>query len=251
MLSSREFYLRQVQLTASLTSSSYLNHIPAIRHLMHQPLAFTQPVTFLVGENGAGKSTLIEGIAAACGFNPEGGTRNLRFSTHTTHSELWNHLTLVRSPHQPRDGFFLRAESFYNVATSIDQLDAEYGFGPPLIDRYGGVSLHEQSHGESFLALVHNRLEGNGLYILDEPEAALSPMRLMALIVEIDRLVQSNSQLIIATHSPMLMTYPNAQILLIDETGIHPTDWRDTPHVQITRRFLENPSRMLHELLDD
>lgn len=169
------------------------------------------PVTFLVGENGSGKSTLLEAIAVSCGFNAEGGTRNFTFSTRATHSELGEYITVAKRRY-PRDGFFLRAESFYNVATNIDEMDEEPSFSPRLIDSYGGVSLHSQSHGESFLALVQNRFGGEGLYLLDEPEAALSPTRQLTLLGEMHQLVERNSQFIIATHSPILMAYPGARI---------------------------------------
>lgn len=244
-------YIRQVRLTEALKDESYLQTLPAVRHLQQHALEFTAPVTILVGENGTGKSTLIEAIAVAFGFNPEGGTKNFLFSTRATHSGLWENLTLVRSPKRARDGFFLRAESFYNVASNIEDMDSEGGLGIPVVESYGGISLHAQSHGESFLALVQNRFGGNGVYILDEPEAALSPMRLMTLMAEMHRLVRKDSQLIIATHSPILMAFPGAQVLQIDESGIHEVDYRQTEHYRITRRFLENPNSILTELLDD
>ena len=177
------------------------------------------------------------------------------FSYHTscstsihTHSELCRHIRLIRHGYA-RDGFFLRAESLYNVATNIDELDAAPGFGPPIINSYGGVSLHRQSHGESFLALVQNRFFGKGLYILDEPEAALSPMRLLTLISEIHALVKKDSQFIIATHSPILMTFPGAEILELSQNGIRSIDYRETEHYQITKRFLDAPEKMLELLI--
>lgn len=242
-------YLTSVRLRHPLPAESYLCGLPAVRYLMEGgTLTFDRPVTFLVGENGTGKSTLLEGIAVACGFNPEGGTRNFSFSTRATHSPLGEYLTPARRRY-PKDGFFLRAESFYNVATHIDELD-ETVPGPRLIDSYGGVSLHHQSHGESFLALVEHRFGGHGLYLLDEPEAALSPARLLTLMVLLDRLVKKDSQFVIATHSPILMAFPGARLYQLGEAGVTAVDYQETEHYQLTRRFLENPERMLHYLLE-
>lgn len=228
----------------------WLRKIPAIAHLMREPLQLHRPITFFVGENGTGKSTLLEAIAVASGFNPEGGTRNFNFSTNDTHSNLSQHLRLVRTRF-PKDGFFLRAESFYNVASYIDQIDSEPGLGGKVIRSYGGISLHDQSHGESFLALVQNRFNSNGFYLLDEPEAALSPMRLMTLMAEIHTLAAGGAQFLIATHSPILMTLPNAQILQFTTEGIEEVSYRETEHFQITKQFLDSPERMLHYLLSE
>ncbi|HWP51226.1 MAG TPA: AAA family ATPase [Clostridia bacterium] len=244
-------YISSVRLNSPVDKSSYLHGLPAVRHLaQEEELAFSGPVTFLVGENGTGKSTLLEAIAVAYGFNAEGGTRNFSFATSTTHSDLYRHLTLVKSAY-PKDGFFLRAESFYNAASYIDELDSIPTSSPPILASYGGKSLHNQSHGESFLALVKNRFGGDGIYLLDEPEAALSPTRLMTLMAYIHALVQKNSQFIIATHSPILMTYPGAQVYELSGAGIALVDYRKTEHYQLTRRFLENPEKMLHYLLDE
>lgn len=243
-------YISEVLFDNQLSRSSYLSELPVIKYLsLHNQIAFSSNVTFFVGENGTGKSTLLEGIAVAYGFNAEGGSRNFHFFTNKTHSELWEHLTLVKKGY-PKDGFFLRAESLYNLATNIDELD-EQGLGPPIINSYGGISLHCQSHGESFLSIIQNRFLGKGLYILDEPEAALSPMRLLQLMVQIDELVKADSQFIIATHSPILMTFPNADILEFSQDGIRSVDYKDTEHYQITKHFLENPEKMLHYLLND
>ena len=241
-------YIDSIRLTSSINENSYLCELPVVKYLANvNELAFSKNVTFLLGENGTGKSTLIEAIAVASGFNAEGGSRNFNFSSSVTHSELYRHLTLSRSSH-PKDGFFLRAESFYNTASYIDELDKIPVPGLPLIDKYGGKSLHKQSHGESFMALVKNRLRGNGLYLFDEPEAALSPSRLMSLLVCIHDLVKNNSQFIIATHSPILMAYPNAEIFQLSEDGILAVDYRETEHYQLTRRFLENPERIFQYL---
>ena len=200
-------------------------------------------VTYFIGENGSGKSTLLEAIAVAWGFNPEGGTKNFNFETHESHSGLWEYLRLSKGVRMARDGFFLRAESFYNVATNIDDLG--------VVDSYGGVSLHHQSHGESFMALVMNRFSGNGLYILDEPEAALSPMRQMALLSRIHALIGKRSQFIIATHSPIIMAYPDATIYHIQQGTITCVPYTETEHYQITREFLNNHSQMLKILLEE
>ena len=244
-------YIDRIYLREPVPADSYLSALPAVRALgdREHPLLFPAGVTFLVGENGTGKSTLLEAVAVACGFNAEGGTRNFDFSTRATHSPLHEYLTVGRTAY-PRDGFFLRAESFYNVATNIDEMDEEPSFSPRLIDSYGGVSLHSQSHGESFLSLVQNRFGGEGLYLLDEPEAALSPTRQLTLLGEMHQLVGRNSQFIIATHSPILMAYPGARIYELSENGIAPVTYRETEHYQLTRRFLEDPERMLRYLLE-
>jgi len=216
--------------------------VPAIRHLT--TLTFDTPVTFFVGENGSGKSTLLEAIAAAFGLNPEGGSKWQRFTTRPSHSQLFRFLTLTKSRDAPTDSYFLRAESFYNLASAVDDT--------ATIDNaeaYGGRSLHAQSHGESFLSLVLNRLKGNGLYLFDEPEAALSPARQLALLAAMHRLVQRRSQFIIATHSPILLGYPGATINLFTEAALTRADYLDTEHYQITKAFLDNPERMLRELL--
>lgn len=240
-------YADRVFLRRELPESSYLNVLPAVNWLKDHRLMLDSPVTFLVGENGSGKSTLLEAIAVACGFNAEGGTRNFSFSTRATHSELGEYITVARRRY-PRDGFFLRAESFYNVATNIDEMDEDFSYGPKVIESYGGVSLHHQSHGESFLALVQNRFGGNGLYLLDEPEAALSPTRQLTLLGEMHQLAEQDSQFIVATHSPILMAYPGARIYQLSENGIEPVQYQETEHYQLTRRFLEDPERMLRYL---
>ncbi len=241
-------YIRCIEMRQLEDLDSYLYDLPAVQHLLKTgELELSSPVTFFVGENGAGKSTLLEAIAVAHGFNPEGGTVNFNFSTRNSHSNLHRAISLGKRQF-PKDGFFLRAESLYNVASNLDDLSSAY---PPLIDSYGGISLHTQSHGESFLSIIQNRFGGNGLYILDEPEAALSPSRLLTLMIEIDRLVKDNSQFIIATHSPVLMAFPNAEVLEFSQSGIRKTDYRETEHYRITKGFLENPERMLRYLLND
>jgi predicted ATPase len=223
--------------------------LPVVRNLTI--IEFHPAVTFIVGENGTGKSTLLEAIAVASGFNPEGGTRNFGFSTRASHSPLHGVLALSRGLRRPRDGFFLRAESFFNVATEIERLDAEPAPAPPIIDSYGGRSLHEQSHGESFFSLVTHRFGGRGLYLLDEPEAALSPSRQLALLARLHQLVLDNSQFIIATHSPILMAYPHAKIILLTEKAVAQVKYTETEHYAVTREFLNKHESMLRELLDE
>ena len=245
----RDLYIRRMSLPEPLPQESYLNELPVIKHLAKEGIDFHKQVTFFVGENGSGKSTLIEALAISQGFNPEGGTKNFRFSTEDSHSELFDYLRVARGFLYPKDGFFLRAESFYNVASSIDRMDREGGPGAPVIGSYGGVSLHRQSHGESFLALAENRFGGNGLYILDEPEAALSPTGLIRLMRRIDWLVNRDSQLIIATHSPMLLTFPDAEIYQIRKDKIESVRFQDTDHYRITVRFLQNPESAIEDIL--
>ena len=222
--------------------------LPALRSF--DQLEFHPKITFFVGENGSGKSTLLEAIAVSLGFNAEGGSKNFRFGTRRSHSELNEYIRIAKGVKRPRDGFFLRAESFFNVATEIENLDAEPAAGPSLIASYGGRSLHEQSHGESFLALMTERFRGQGIYILDEPEAALSPQRQLAVLSRIHDLVLDDSQFIIATHSPILMAYPDACIYLCDQQGIAKVAYEDTEHFQVTRDFLANPERMLRVLME-
>lgn len=220
--------------------SAYPFCLPAVRHL--GKLEFDPAVTFIVGENGCGKSTLLEGLAVALGFNAEGGSKHFNFRTRESHSSLHEYLRLGRGVRLPRDGFFLRAESFFNVATQVDQLG-------DLLPAYGGTSLHEQSHGESFMALLEKRFRGKGLYILDEPEAALSPQRQLAALKRIDQLVQGGSQFVIATHSPILMAYPEASIYVCTPAGIVQRAYEDTEHYQVMHDFMANPHGTLKRLL--
>jgi predicted ATPase len=219
--------------------------LPAVRAL--DRLVFHPDVTFLVGENGSGKSTILEALAINWGFNPEGGSINLRYEGTPTHSALHRCLRTERSIDRPLDGYFLRAESFYNVITEMDRLPLG---GDPLARVYGG-SLHRMSHGEAFLALMLNRFRGRGLYFLDEPEAALSPARQLAVLRRIHHLVEEHSQFVIATHSPILMAYPRATIYQLDEDGITQADYKSTEHYIITREFLTRTDRMLSDLMAD
>ena len=244
-----EGYLRAVRLIRDSVRDFkvYPFAIPSIQSL--DELELDAKVTFLIGENGSGKSTLIEAIAVLAGFNAEGGSKNFRFGTRRSESCLHQFMRPVRGHRRPRDGFFLRAESYFNVATEIERLDAEPSFGGPIIASYGGVSLHEQSHGESFLALATNRFGGDGLYILDEPEAALSPQRQLTLLSIIHELVEERaSQFVIATHSPILMAYPKALLYRLGPSGIERVAYEDTEHYTITRDFLNSPERYFKTL---
>ncbi|OIK12813.1 AAA family ATPase [Bacillus sp. MUM 116] len=242
-------YLRSVQLKRSQVPSfkEYPFNLPSLRSL--DEIDFHPNVTFLIGENGMGKSTLLEAIAIALGFNPEGGSLNFNFSTFDSHSPLGDYLRVIKGINRPSDGFFLRAESFYNVASNIEELDREGG-GPRIIDSFGGVSLHDQSHGEAFFATFLHRFRGNGIFLLDEPEAALSPLRQMSMLTRIHDLVHNHSQFIIATHSPIIMAYPNAKIFEFTEEGIYECPLEETNHYKLMKQFFENKDRMLHHLLN-
>ena len=242
-------YLSEVRLRREAVESfdKYPFSLATVRPL--ESIELHPAATFFVGENGSGKSTLLEAIAVACGFNAEGGSRSFRFGSRNSHSELHRFLRISKGVSRPRDGFFLRAESFFNVATEIEKLDADPGNAPPIGPAYGDRSLHEQSHGEAFLALLLNRFRGHGVYLLDEPEAALSPNRQLCVLTRIHDLVQQKSQFIIATHSPILMAYPDAFIYNFSSKGIERIDYEETEHYQVTKSFLSNPRRMLDVLL--
>jgi predicted ATPase len=219
---------------------SYLREIPSIAGV--EQLTFHKPITFFVGENGSGKSTMLEAIAVAYGFNPEGGTRNYSFSTYDSHSELCNAIRLVRGYKKAGWGYFLRAESFYNVATA----EEEYSKEPGGIPQY----FHQKSHGESFLAMAQSNFKANGVYLLDEPEAALSPQRQLTLLLEIDRCAREDSQFIIVTHSPILLGIPKAEILSFDGGEIHPCEYEETDSYQVTEMFINNREQILKRLLE-
>ncbi|WP_079508702.1 AAA family ATPase [Mesobacillus jeotgali] len=244
-------YVRSISLKKDEVTSfrSYPFNLPSFKNL--DDLVLHPKVTFLIGENGMGKSTLLEAIAVGLGFNPEGGSFNFNFSTYDSHSELGNYLKIIKGVERPKDGFFLRAESFYNVASNIEEMDREEGASPKVIDSFGGQSLHEQSHGEAFFSTFLHRFRGNGIYILDEPEAALSPLRQMSMLTRIHDLVRDNSQLIIATHSPIIMAYPDATIYEFSDEGIFERKLEETSHYRIMKQFFEDRSRMIHHLLSE
>lgn len=234
-------YLQEIYLLRDDIPSfnSYPFNIPSVANL--STLKFNADVTFITGENGAGKSTLIEAIALSLGFGIEGGTKNVQFKTHNNGSQLFNYLKTVKSYKRPSDYYFLRAESFYNVATYMEEVN--------YLEGYGGKSLHSRSHGESFMAAVSMKLKGRGLYIFDEPEAALSPSRQLELLAIINKLVNDHSQFIIATHSPILMAYPNSTIYQLDEVGIKEIKYEESEHYMVTKYFLNNHETMLDEIL--
>ena len=236
-----QLFIQGVQIQwEKIEEYSYLRRIPALQ--FEENLKFSYPITFFVGENGTGKSTLLEGIAVAYGFNPEGGSKNYNFSTYDSHSELHNALRLTKGYQNPGWSYFLRAESFYNVATK----EEEYADPDHPSRKY-----HEKSHGESFLALAQSSFRPHGLYLLDEPEAALSPQRQLTLLIEISRLAKQGAQFIIASHSPILLGIPEAQILSFDEGVIHPCDYTETESYQVTEMFINNREYLLKRLLEE
>lgn len=223
-----------------VSKPDYSFDLPALKNL--RKLDLHPQVTFFVGENGSGKSTLLEAIAIANGLNAEGGSRNMQFTTRASHSMLSEAIKLRCYHALIPDAWFLRAESLFNVATEIETLGAQRN--------YGGRSLHEQSHGESFMSLVENRF-GQGLYFLDEPEAALSPQRQLEFLILLHAVVAKDSQLIIATHSPILMSYPGALIYSFSDQGVHPIAYKETEHYRVTKAFLDSPERMLKHLFEE
>ncbi|WP_338453297.1 AAA family ATPase [Niallia oryzisoli] len=241
-------YIKRVSLNEQHISS--FDHFPLSLPVMKNfhEILFHPNVTYIVGENGMGKSTLLEGIAIALGFNPEGGSLNFNFSSYDSHSNLEQYLRIAKGVYRAEDQFFFRAESYYNLATNIEELDREPGGGGRIIDRFGGKSLHQQSHGEAFFATFIERFQGQGLYILDEPEAALSPLRQLSLLARINELVNQESQFIISTHSPIIMAYPKAKIFELTEEGIIETTLENTNHYIMMKQFFDDKERMLHHL---
>ena len=236
-------YINKVRIEKALNErKEYPYNVPAVRNL--NELEFKNNVTFIIGENGVGKSTLVEAIAISAGFNPEGGSHYMNYKTYNTHSTLYQDFKLIRSAYRNKDGYFLRAESFYNIASEIDRISDNR----QLLRNYGGA-LHNRSHGESFLGVFLNRLSGDGLYIFDEPESALSFSSLLKLLVKINELEKKNSQFIIATHSPVLLAYPNADIYTITNTGLEHTKYHDTAPYLLTKYFILNHEKMINDLL--
>ncbi len=223
-----------------IDTGSYLREIDALKGL--DAMDFRKPVTFFVGENGSGKSTLLEAIAVAYGFNPEGGSRNYYFSTYDSHSELCNAIRIITRLRRPKAGYFLRAESFYNVATN----EPEYVDVNHPSERY-----HEKSHGESFLTIAQNYMRADGIYLFDEPEAALSPQRQLTLLAEIYRCAKEGAQFIIVTHSPILLGIPEADIYSFDMGAVHLCRYEDTDSYVVTEMFINNREHLLHRLLSE
>lgn len=237
----RGFLLSLTVLSDRVSSfDQYPFSIPAIRAF--NSLDFDPRVTFMIGENGSGKSTLIEAIAILAGFNPEGGSKNFRFAARPSESSLHSALRLARSTRREKKGFFLRAETLFNLATEVER---------QALFAYGWEDMHAKSHGEAFLWLVKERFGPNGLYILDEPEAALSPQRQLAMLRLIHDLVQAQCQFIIATHSPILMAYPQATIYQFSPEGIARILYEETEHFEVTQGFLVNHQQYLRHLLSD
>ncbi|MBD8067869.1 AAA family ATPase [Bacillus sp. PS06] len=241
-------YVRALYLKKELIPNEHVFpfNLPIVQRF--KEIAFHPNVTYIVGENGMGKSTLLEAISIGLGFNPEGGTMNFNFSTYHSHSNLDQYIRLIKGVYRPEDSFFFRAETFYNVATNIEELDLESG-GPKIVDSFGGKSLHQQSHGESFFAAFINRFRGNGLYIMDEPEAALSPLRQLSLVSRIHELVNQGSQFIISTHSPIIMAYPDSKIIQLTEDGMDEVTIEETNHYLIMKQFIDDRERLFHHLL--
>jgi predicted ATPase len=220
---------------------AYPFNIPAVREIGN--IEFHPNVTFFVGENGSGKSTVLQALALGLGFGPEGGTRSVQFKTAESVSPLYDVLRLSKGVPKPYDGYFLRAESFFNLATYMDQVG--------YLEGYGNRSLHARSHGEAFMSVLLDKLRGDGIYLMDEPEAALSPSRQLAALSAIHQLVEAASQFIIATHSPILLSYPHARIIRFDGGGVSEVAYEDSEHYLVTRDFLNNYPRRLEQLLGD
>lgn len=221
---------------SKVSRKSYLRDIPAISKLNY--LEFSSPVTCFVGENGTGKSTLLEAMAISFGFNPEGGTENYLFSTHDSHSELHKAVRLSKGTKRPKHGFFLRSESYYNVAT----YDEYYNHEP---------TLHVKSHGEAFLTIAEQDFVPYGLYFLDEPESALSPQSQLAFLYEIYKNAEAGAQFFIATHSLILLGIPNAELLGFDDGEIHKCHYEDTSQYQVMELFINHREQVLKHILDD
>lgn len=220
--------------------------IPAVQHL--EELQLHPVVTFLVGENAAGKSTLLEAMAMACGFPPEGGSKNMNcWDDEEEERSFSSCLKIIRGPRRERDGFFLRAESFFNVATLLERMENNDNF---MQNNYG-TNLHEVSHGESFLSLAQHRFRADSLFFFDEPEAALSPQRQLAFLLVMQELSRKRCQFVIATHSPILMSFPDSWLYEVTDQGFRRSNYQETEHFLITRDFLRDRQRFLRHLFEE
>jgi predicted ATPase len=249
---SREPLVRAVELATPPEPAVAGEHpwnLPVIRAL-EEGLSLHPKVTYLVGENGSGKSTLLEAIAVAAGLNPEGGSSNFAFSTRSSHSDLWQAVRLVRGTRRPSVDYFLRAESVFTAASYIDELAADNP-GLDMLQSYGGRSLHEQSHGESFLSVILNRFGPDGFYVMDEPEAALSAQNCLTCLRRIHELVGEGSQFVIATHSPLVLAYPDATIYECSVSGLEAIRYEQSDMVRVFSGFLADRERLLATLLGD
>ncbi|MFV0362650.1 MAG: AAA family ATPase [Suipraeoptans sp.] len=230
-----------------VSNNSYLKEISSISKLVN--LNFDNEITYFVGENGTGKSTLLEAIAVAYGFNPEGGTLNYNFSTYNDVSELSSEIRISKGYKRPKGNYFFRAESFFNVASKLE----DYRDTTPkevFYERYGGKSLHEQSHGECFLSFFQTN-EREGIYIMDEPEAALSPQSQLTLLIQIARMAKKGSQFIIATHSPILLGIPDARIYSFDNEQVSLCKYEETECYNVMKLFLNDRELFIKRLLDE
>jgi predicted ATPase len=240
----KKYYIDSIKISNDIEESTYISSVPIVQSLCSKKILNLQyDVTFFVGENGTGKSTLLEAIALCAGYQSAGGSKNFLSSDDNASSNLYKYFTLVKKSYE-KDGFYLPAENFYNLASYIDQLGLDY-------DEYGNRCLHEQSHGEGFLSIIQNRFRGNGLYLLDEPDSALSPLRQLTLLAEIFRLVQKRSQFIIVTHSPIILAYPGAAIYHLSDNGIKLIQYNQCDNYILTKSFLDNPDRFLKYLFDN
>jgi len=236
-------YLREVRLKPAASVRSCLRNL--------FPINFTQPITVIIGENGCGKSTLLEGIAVKLGCNPEGGGKNFIFKTEDTHSDLYQELILSKGHIKEKDLFFYRAETFYNLNTAIRRLDEENSFSPEIKTYYGGRDLHSISHGEAMEKLFQFRLNNKGLYILDEPEASLSPQRQLAFVLRIFELATEGAQFIIATHSPIIMSMPGCELLQISDGTFEKIEPDETEAYSIYKAVLNSSGEYLKKLVFD
>lgn len=227
-----DLFIQQIRLKSDRVAAHFLRGL--------FPLQFNNRITVFIGENGSGKSTLFEALAIKLGCNPEGGGKNFNFSTENTHSKLHETLMLSKGYRREKDVFFYRAETFYNLNTAIRKLDAEGSFDPEIKTYYGGVDMHCMSHGEAMEALFQNRFKAQGLYVLDEPEASLSPLRQLVFINRVMELSRKGAQFVIATHSPLIMSIPGCDLRQISEGRSEPITPADTDAYAVYKAVLNS-----------